>query len=831
MAASSPTDTGPPASFRPYVPDSQNVPELTWSAVLLGAVLGILFGASSLYLFLKVGMTVSASIPVSVLSITIFRALSKALKTRRATILENNVVQTAGSAGESIAFGVGATMPALMILGSDMDPQRVMLVSVLGGMLGILMMIPLRKAFIVNQHATLPYPEGSAAAKILIVGEQGGSSARTVFTGFGLGFGYQVLMDALKLWGKEPSKAITGVPSYNNAVVTAEVSPALVGVGYIIGPRVASIMVAGGLLAALVLVPAITFFGSTAPAPIEPGTKPIAEMSAGEVSGTYVRYIGAGAVAAGGIISMLRALPLIIGSIVGSFRSLGGRSGSSGEGRTQRDTPSSIVILGCIALVAAIASSSLIPTNTAGRIAGGLMILAFGFLFVTVSSRVTGLIGSSSNPISGMTIATLLLTCLIFYLLNWVAPEYRLAALAVAAIVCIASSNGGTTAQDLKTGQLVGATPWKQQVAIAVGAVSSAIVIGFILIGLNKVSEVVTRDPANLPTATAPVADLTETVTRTLPDSGSSSGGGSETFKVWRVTEAAEGVQPGKYHVDPTTGKVIERIDPGIGGILDKRDDGTSVEKFNPPQPELFALLINGILKGKLAWALIVLGAGLAIVMQLCGVSALAFAVGVYLPLSTTMPIFIGGIIRGVVEKARKMTAEESDSSPAVLLSSGLIAGGSIAGILIAVLAILPLNQDFHTTDALPASVAPADALGEEVDGPGGQKFRTWDLKAPADGAEPGTYLVDDSGKAVHRLEKSTSLDLPRQLGLPRDWHSRPLPSLLAFAVLLGSLLWTGLRGPKSVVLDSADGPDGGAPPSTPPGEIHPIDDGPIPIG
>ncbi len=284
---SSTAETPPVGAFRPYIPDAEQLPELTFSAVLLGAVLGIVFGASSLYLYLMVGMTVSASIPVAVISITIFRAFSNAFGTRRATILENNIVQTAGSAGESIAFGVGATMPALMILGFEMDPVRVMMVSVLGGVLGILMMIPLRRAFIVNQHGELKYPEGAACAKILVAGEQGGSSAKTVFAGFGIAFCYQVAMEALKLWVKEPSKAITRIEGYRNAVVACDVSPALVGVGYIIGRKTASVMVAGGLMTSLVLIPAITYFGSAGTTPIDPATKLIPQMTPQEIGGSY----------------------------------------------------------------------------------------------------------------------------------------------------------------------------------------------------------------------------------------------------------------------------------------------------------------------------------------------------------------------------------------------------------------------------------------------------------------------------------------------------------------------------------------------------------------
>jgi putative OPT family oligopeptide transporter len=706
--------------FRPYVPDRESPPELTGSAVLLGAVLGIVFGASSLYLFLKVGMTVSASIPVAVLAITIFRAFSKAFGTRRATILENNIVQTTGSAGESIAFGVGATMPALMILGYDMDPLRVMLVSVLGGLLGILMMIPLRRAFIVKQHGELKYPEGAACAKILVVGEQGGSSAKTVFAGFGLAFVYQALMEAMKLWSKEPAKLITGIKGYSKAVLMCEVSPALLGVGYIIGTRTASVMVGGGLLTSLVLVPMIAYFGEGAGTPLPPGTALIRDMGPGDIAKSYVRYIGAGAVAAGGIISMCRALPMIASSVTGSLRAFRAGGAAGGTGRTERDLPLWVVALGCLGLVAAISSSHLIPTTPPGRVAGAAMILVFGFLFVTVSSRITGEIGSSSNPISGMTIATLLLTCLIFYLLGWVGEQYRVAALSIAAIVCIASSNGGTISQDLKTGFLVGATPRAQQLSIVVGAVSSAVVIGFTLLFLNWVYTDVVSDAQYLPKVQAPVDTLSQT----------ENGPDGKAYKVWWVNKATEGAEPGRYLVDET-GKAHYRVDPGIGGVVKTRADGSKAEKFTPPQPALFAVIIDGIMTGQLAWALVILGAALAVVMYLAGVSPLAFAVGVYLPLATTMPIFVGGMIRGLVDRFHKMSDEESDSSPAVLLSSGLIAGGSIAGILLAFLAVFP-------------------AIGRALD-----------------------------------LSKS----------LPAGWGERPGPALSAFGVLIAVLAFVGLRG------------------------------------
>jgi putative OPT family oligopeptide transporter len=789
--------------FQPYIPASKSVPELTPSALVLGALLGIIFGASSLYLFLKVGMTVSASIPVAVLAITIFRWGSKAFGLRQATILENNIVQTTGSAGESIAFGVGATMPALLIMGYNMEPMRVLMVSVLGGVLGILMMIPLRRAFVVKQHGALKYPEGTACAKILEAGERGGASAKTVFAGFGLAFLYQVLMEAFGLWTKEPSKAITGVKGYDKAVLTGEVSPALLGVGYIIGPRIAATMVGGGFLTSLVLIPAIAFFGQGATEPIPPVTSAtINEMAPGDIGRTYVRYIGAGAVAAAGIISMLRALPLILSSITGSLGALRGGVGDTGEAtgikRTERDLPLSFVAIGALALVAVIALSDMIPTNTAGRIAGAAMIVVFGFLFVTVSSRLTGEIGSSSNPISGMTIATLLLTCLIFYLLTWVGAEYRITALSIAAVVCIASSNGGTTSQDLKTGFLVGATPSKQQWAIIVGAITSALVIGFVLSWLNTVYTDVTAEAKYLPTATAPVASLTDTYTHQ-----------DKSYKVWWVTQAQPGAEPGKYLVDPETGKGAFRVDPGIGGVVTTRVDGTPATKFNPPQPALFATIIDGIMTGKLPWGLILLGAGLAIVLQLTGASALAFAVGVYLPLSTTFPIFIGGLVRLVVDKLKKTSEADSDSSPAVLMSSGLIAGGSMAGILMAALAVMPLAKDYFSTDALPASRADVATLADSKPGPDQAEYKVWSYapSGPESEGEPGTYLVDATGQAKYRVVTGTFLDLSKQLGFPRDWHERPIPAIAAFFVLVAALLWTGLRARPAVVdsLEYAD--------------------------
>lgn len=677
----------------PYVPDSKVMPEYTWSAVIVGALLGIVFGASSLYLVLKVGMTVSASIPVAVLSITLFRLFSKLTGTRRTTILENNMVQTVGSAGESIAFGVGVTMPALMILGYEMDAARVLIVSSLGGLLGVLMMIPLRRAFIVKQHGKLPYPEGTACADVLIVGEQGGSSAKTVFTGFGLASAYKVLMSGFKLWGDTPERAIT---FFKGAAISGEVAPELVGVGYIIGTQISCVMVAGGVLASWVLIPAIKLFGDGLAAPLFPATKLIHDMSPAEIWKSYILYIGAGAVAAGGIISLFQALPTIYTSLMGGIKDImaGGHKAKSGpKSRHEDDLPNWVVVAGSVFLVIAIAAAPSLGLGFGVKgIIGAILIVLFGFLFVTVSSRLTGEIGSSSNPISGMTVATLLLTCLIFVLMSkldpnggWVGKGARLTALSIAAIVCIAASNGGTTSQDLKTGFLVGATPRYQQLGLLVGALSSALVIGLTLLLLNDASTVYAK--RDYPAIYAPAAELTVTETLKGPDAAVDSGA----YKVWHVADGeVAGLPQGKYLVDPATAKIKYLVDPGINGVETVRLDGTHVLKYNAPKARLMSLIIDGILTNKLPWGLVLLGVALALVLELCQVPSLPFAVGVYLPLSSSTPIFVGGLIRWIADKWTKKGAAEGDMSPGVLFSSGYIAGGAIAGIVIAMLTLSP---------------------------------------------------------------------------------------------------------------------------------------------
>ncbi len=679
---------------RPYVPASSVIPELRPLPLLVGTVLGILFGAASLYLALKIGLTISASIPIAVMSISIFKWISRAFGTRSATILENNIVQTTGSAGESIAFGVAVTMPALMILGHDMTLARVITVAVLGGLLGILMMIPLRRGLIVHEHGKLAYPEGTACAEVLIAGEKGGTNAKTVFAGLGLGFLFKLLNGdgGLGLLKNTPEKAVS---FYKGGSISAECSPELLGVGYIIGPRIAGIMCAGGVLAYLVLIPAIRLFGDGQTEPLAPATTFIRDMSPGQVRNAYILYIGAGAVAAGGIISMFRVLPTIAAAFGRGLRSMmagKGAAKTAAPERTDRDLPMGLVALGCLALVAALMFTPSLHVS----LVGALLILVFGFLFVTVSSRLTGEIGSSSNPISGMTVATLLLTCLIFVALGWTAPTDRLAALSIAAVVCIASSNGGTTSQDLKTGFLVGATPRAQQIGILVGALTAALVIGFTL----KLFD----DSKTIYAARTFPAVSVESSRFEGKDTlhGVDAARDSKAYNVVHFTgdNALPGVPPGKYLVDDA-GAIRYLVDPGINGVLDHRDppagaaagvQGAEVKKFDAPKARLMSLIIDGVLGGKLPWGLVLIGVFIAVTLELAGVASLPFAVGVYLPISASTPIFIGGMVRLAVDRARKRRSGaasngEGDSSPGVLLSSGLIAGGAIAGMTLAIIA------------------------------------------------------------------------------------------------------------------------------------------------
>lgn len=695
--------------FVPYIDANAHLPEFTWRAVIVGAVLGMIFGASSLYLVLKVGLTVSASIPVAVISLTLFRLLAR-MGGRDASILENNIAQTAGSAGESIAFGVGVTMPAILILGFELQLTQVMLVGAIGALMGILMMIPLRRALIVREHGKLKYPEGTACAEVLKAGASAesraatseeakqeeargasqGLNASTIFIGFGIGAIYKLLMSAFKLWKDVPEKVFAA--PFKSGSISCDVSPELIGVGYIIGPRISGVMCAGGVLSYLVLIPMIKLLGDYIPGVVAPGTTPISQMSAADIRSSYVLYIGAGAVAAAGIISLIRSLPLIIGSLKRGMASTFEKSGSTPSStlRTEQDLSLKFVGIGLLVLVIWIMAAPSLHMN----LLGALLMLVFGFLFVTVSSRLTGEIGSTSNPISGMTIATLLLTCLVFLLLGWTSTSYYVTALSVGGIVCIAASNGGTTSQDLKTGYLLGATPRSQQWAIIVGSLLSVLILGPILLKLNDIATVY------VPVRQITAAQLHVNADQLDPQLESLQGPQAKSdnhhYHVWHKRDDA-GAPAGKYLVNDQ-GQPVWLVDPGINGHYSTRPDGTEVRKYDAPKATLMSYIIRGELGGQLPWGWMLLGVMIAFTIELCGINSLNFAVGVYLPISTTVPMMVGGIIRWWTDLGRRKVAlargedevtmtANADRSNGVLMASGYIAGGAIAGIGIALMA------------------------------------------------------------------------------------------------------------------------------------------------
>ena len=493
-------DTG---TFQPYVPSSQSPAEFTIRAIILGALFGLLFGASTVYLGLRAGLTVSASIPIAVLAISVLKKLGGA------TILENNIVQTIGSAGESLAGGVVFTIPALIFLTPNgpayFNYLQITMLTFAGGILGVLMMVPLRRALIVKEHGVLPYPEGTACAEVLVAGEKGGKLAALVFGGLGVGALWKSLSWIFDLFRTEIGYSTPRTSQFPNATVNVDVSPEYLGVGYVIGPRIAGTMFAGGVFSWLVLLPLLSLLGRflTEPlAPIHPNFannpatgRPflINEMVPGQLWSAYIRYIGAGAVLASGLLTLARTIPTIVASARGSFKDLGAGAGAnSGQARTERDIPMAIVLGGSLALGLFLAVTPGLPTQ--GNVLAAVLILIFGFFFATVSSRICGLIGTSSNPISGMTIATLILTCLLFVALGWTGDVYSPIALCVGAIVCIAAANAGATSQDLKTGYLVGATPIYQQIGLVIGVLASAGIIGVTTIYMHQIGRASCRE-------------------------------------------------------------------------------------------------------------------------------------------------------------------------------------------------------------------------------------------------------------------------------------------------------------------------------------------------
>lgn len=669
--------------FRPYVPAEEVRPEFTFRAIVFGGLFGILFGAVTVYVGLRAGLTVSASIPIAVLSISVLRALGKA------SILENNIVQTAGSAGESVAGGVIFTLPALIFLGFPLEYARIFLLAFIGGWLGVLFMIPLRRQLIVKEHGNLLYPEGTACADVLIAGDKGGSFAGRVFAGLGLGALYTVFQNE-NLFGLWPSTP-THTPSwFPGSSIRANTTSEYLGVGYIIGPRIAGVLVAGGAFAWLVVMPAIKFFGSHAAAPIFPGTVPISAMSPDDIYKAYIRPIGAGAVAAAGLITLIRTIPTIVSALRAGAKDLvAGAAGAAGQRRTDKDISLKWALIGAgVLLVIMWVMLTFFPikdaaTSPVNNIFAAVLVVVFGFLFVTVSSRITGLIGSSSNPISGMAIATLMATCAMFLVMGWTGAAFSALAITIGGVVCIASANAGNTSQDLKTGFLVGATPAKQQIALMVGVTVSVVAIGMTLGLMNTALEEfrpvnIAVDLQNLPVGVSAYSGKFErnsvAVTTGKSDSGEPIKHDQSIQGLTLYTAInSPSVPNGYYFYNPKNGQFEIQWIQGIGS-----------QNAAAPQAQLMATVINGILQRRLPWGLILLGVFLVIAVELLGIRSLSFAVGFYLSIATTLAIFCGGMVRWLVEYSAKRAGEkveDSEVSPGSLYSSGLIAAGGIMGL------------------------------------------------------------------------------------------------------------------------------------------------------
>ncbi|NOX38158.1 MAG: oligopeptide transporter, OPT family [Calditrichaeota bacterium] len=589
--------------FKPYVPAESPMRDFSLRALLVGAVFGVLFGSANAYLGLRVGLTISTAIPLAVISVALFKSMEKIWG--KATILEANIAQTTGSASSSLASGIIFTIPALFLWGFEPGLFQIALLGMLGGMLGIVFMIPLRRFLIVKEHGTLPYPEGTAAAQVLIAADTGGSKARFVFQGLGIGAVYKGLLSFAKLW---PSELNLKIPGLKKGLLGLEATPALLGVGYILGFRIGAIMVAGGLLSWLGIIPLIAHFGEKVPVPLFPETtKLISEMSPGEIWSRYVRYIGAGAVAVAGIITVFKSLPTMIESLKIGMKELtpGAMAEVANRIRTDRDLSFKIVIgIVLLFLLISIFSPYVVGLHQTflTRLIGSFAIAFFAFIFVTVSSRIVGLVGVSSNPTSGMAIVTLLGTSAVFFMLGWTDPLSKTAVLTIGTVVAVAASIAGDISQDLKAGYLLGATPRRQQASELFGAFSSAFFIALAVMTLGEVY-------------------------------------------------------------------------------------GFGTREIPAPQATLMKTVVDGVLQANLPWGLVLIGASFAIVSELLSVPSLPFAVGIYLPLSTMTPVFIGGVIRRMVEhwnreQAADLATEQTHTG--VLLSSGLIAGEGIMGVAIA---------------------------------------------------------------------------------------------------------------------------------------------------
>lgn len=585
-------------TFKPYIPADKVTPELTAASVITGIVLAIVFGAANAYLGLRVGMTVSASIPAAVVSMGVIRLILK-----KDSILESNMVQTIGSAGESLAAGAIFTLPVLFLWASEGKVEtpgilEIAVIAICGGLLGVFFMVPLRNALIVQEHGVLPYPEGTACAEVLLAGEEKGSGGSTVFAGMGIAAGIKFVVDGLKII---PGVVTMRIHALKTEIAT-EVYPALIGVGYICGPRIASYMLAGGILGWLVLIPAIVIFGYHNT--IYPGTATIGQIyeagGAAKIWSLYIRYIGAGAVAAGGMISLVKSFPLIVSTFRDAVRSLRTGHGDMTH-RTERDLSMRTVIGMITLLVLVIWLVPSIPVS----IAGALMIVLFGFFFATVSSKMVGLVGSSNNPVSGMAIATLLFATLLLKMSGDTGIHGMQGAIAIGSVICIIACMAGDTSQDLKTGYILGATPKKQQIGEIIGTLVAAVTIGGVLYLLSM---------------------------------------------AW----------------------------------------GFGTEELSAPQAILMKMIVEGVMDGNLPWALVIIGAFIAIVVEILGIAVLPVAIGLYLPLELSSCIMVGGLVRLYVSK-KKLQDEKirkDATNRGILFCSGMIAGEGLVGILLALFAV-----------------------------------------------------------------------------------------------------------------------------------------------
>jgi putative OPT family oligopeptide transporter len=656
------SSTAPPGEFRTYISAEESLAEFTVRAIILGALFGLLFGAVTVYVGLRAGLTVSASIPISVLSISILRAFG------RSTILENNIVQTTGSAGESLAAGVMFTIPALIFLGfgKEFTFWRIFPLALLGGWLGVLFMVPIRRQLIVKEHGNLAFPEGTACADVLVAGERGGSFASRVFWGLGLGGIYTFLMKTCLAWTEQPD----GRPGwFPGASFRVNITSEYLGVGYIIGPRVSGILFAGGIISWLVMMPAIKFYGQLAGnTPLYPSTVPIPQMTPEQIWSSYIRPMGAGAVAAAGLITLLRTMPTIISALRAGLKDVRaqGAVGAESAIRTERDIPMRTVVIGSVVIIAMLwILLTFHPiegaaTHSYQNLFAAVFVVVFGFLFVTVAGRISGLLGNSSNPISGMSIATLMATCAIFFVAGWTAPNYAVLALMIGGVVCIAAAIAGATSQDLKTGYLVGATPVRQQYALLIGVTVSTIAIGATLNLMNRGLE--RYIPTQIPVMLQSLPGGVKIESDTFEHQGKK--------YVLINSLGSHEVPDGEYLYDPGTQRIELQWAQGIGS-----------EKAPAPQARLMATVINGILNQRLPWRLVLMGVCLVIAVEILGVRSLAFATGSYLSIATTGAMFAGGLVRLLVEATSKKK-DESEASPGALYSSGLIAAGGVFGLL-----------------------------------------------------------------------------------------------------------------------------------------------------